>query len=58
MSRKKGRKASKRSVKCTMCSTWRWRGNSDGKERWNINTLKRKQSANEQIKEYYGKRDF
>ena len=51
MKRKKGRKASKRTVRCTICSTWRWRGNSDGKERWNINTLKRKQSANEQVKE-------
>ena len=51
MKRKKGRKASKRTVRCTICSTWRWRGNSEGTERWNINTLKRKQSANEQVKE-------
>ena len=50
--RRKGRKASRRTVKCTLCSTWRWRGNSDGKERWNINTLKRKDSAKDQIKQY------
>tara|TARA_B100000513_G_scaffold74548_1_gene30047 strand:+ start:509 stop:685 length:177 start_codon:yes stop_codon:yes gene_type:complete len=53
MKRKKGRKASKRTVKCTICTTHRWKGNSsctDG--RWDIKTLKRKQSANEQLKEF------
>ena len=51
MSKRKGRKASKRTVVCTICTTHRWKGNSEGKERWNINTLKKKQSANEQMKE-------
>jgi len=53
MKRKKGRKASKRTVVCTICTTHRWKGNmecTDG--RWNINTLKRKQSTKEQLKEY------
>ena len=49
MSKRKGRKASKRTVVCTICTTHRWLGNNDG--RWNINTLKKKQSANEQMKE-------
>jgi hypothetical protein len=51
--KKKRRKASKRTVVCTICTTHRWKGNmecTDG--RWNINTLKRKQSAKEQLKEY------
>lgn len=47
---KKGRKASKRTVKCTICTTYRWLGNNEG--RWNINTIKRKVSTNEQLKEY------
>ena len=52
MSKRKGRKASKRTVRCTICTNARWKGNmecTDG--RWNINTLKKKQSANEQMKE-------
>ena len=53
MSRKKGRKASKRTVVCTICTTHRWKGNMGCKDgRWNINTLKRKDSAKDQIKQY------
>ena len=53
MSRKKGRKASKRTVVCTICTTHRWKGNMRFKDgRWNINTLKSKDSAKDQIKQY------
>jgi len=59
MSKRKGRKASKRTVRCTICTNARWKGNQECRDgRWNINTIKRKQSANEQIKEYHGERDF
>ncbi len=51
--RRKGRKASKRTVICTMCTTHRWKGNTECLDgRWNINTLKRKDSAKDQIKQY------
>lgn len=47
---KKGRKASKRTVRCTMCTQYRWFGNNEG--RWSRNTKKRKHAAKEQLKEY------
>lgn len=53
MKRKKGRKTSKRTVRCTICTTHRWKGNMGCKDgRWNINTLKKQQSAKEQMKEF------
>lgn len=50
MRRKKGRKASKRTVRCTICTTHRWLGNNEG--RWNINTKKKHYATKEQLKEF------
>ncbi|MBL6771196.1 MAG: hypothetical protein ISQ22_07490 [Rhizobiales bacterium] len=48
--KRKGRKASKRTVRCTICTTHRWLGNNEG--RWNKSTERRIQSAKEQMKEF------
>jgi len=39
--RRKGRKASKRTVRCTLCTTYRWMGNT--KERFRFSDRRRKE---------------
>ena len=56
---KKEKRCNKKQPRNCRWTEHRWKGNQECRHgRWDIKTLKRKQSANEQIKEYHGKRDF